>query len=183
LFLSCLLALGSSACDSDIACPGHIDPRGPPTAVIQVANGSANIAAVQIVEGPCTANLSYAWGVDAMAAASVSLSLRSDAATGCLIEVFSSDGRCEVVTVAIATHASSPQYHCPDNSDCCGKSSVVSITLAPFTTISPYATDITFRENPCPGSDGGTAGTDGGDLDASGVDGGALDGPIDRTID
>ena len=180
--LGCLLALVISACESDIVCPGHIDPWGSPTAIIRVANGSATIAAVQVREGPCTATMRYEWGVDAMAAANVSLSLRSDAGDGCLVDVFSSDGRCEVVTVTITTYpagTSSTQYHCSDNSDCCGKSAVVPVTFGARSTIAPYETDISFRENPCPGYDGGAASVDGGALDLSVVDGGAMDRAID----
>jgi hypothetical protein len=179
IVLGYLLVLGTPACDSDIACPGHIDPRSPASAIIRVVDGAATIAAVAVVAGPCTANLDRYSSVDAMTTASVSVSLRSDAGTGCLIEVFSDDGRCEAVTVTIATYASSPQYHCVDNSNCCGKSAVVAVTLGPYSTIAPYETDVSFRENPCPGYDGGTAGVDGRALDAGAGDGGAIDRAID----
>jgi hypothetical protein len=179
LLLGFFVALGISACDSDIVCPGHIDPRGPPTAIIRVADASVAITAAQVVEGPCTAKLYDGWADGALVVAGVSLSLRSDAGAGCLVEVFSSDGRCEVVAVTIATYASSPQYHCSDNSDCCGKAAVVSVTLAPYSTITPYATDLTFGHNPCPGYDGGAASVDGGALDVSMVDGEAIDRAID----
>ena len=167
LLLGFLMALGSSACESDIVCPGHIDPMGPPTAVIRVADGSLTITAAQVVEGPCTAKLYDGWADGAIVVAGVSLSLRSDAGNGCLVEVYSSDGRCEVVTVTVATHPGSTLYHCGSNSNCCGKEAVVLVTFPAISTIDPYRTDITFRENPCPGHDGGAASVDGGALDAS----------------
>lgn len=173
LLLGCLVALGTSACESDIVCPGHIDLQGPPTAFIRVANGSPTIEAAQVVEGPCTAKLYDGWADGAIVVAGVSLSLRSDAGNGCLVEVFSSDGRCQVVTVTVATYPGGTLYHCADNSNCCAKEAVVPVTFAAVSTIAPYQTDITFRENPCPGHDGGTASVDGGALDASMVDGGA----------
>jgi hypothetical protein len=175
-----VFALGISACGSDMVCPGHIDPSGQPSATIRVADGSASIAAVQVVEGPCAATLNSYWGVDAMAVASVAVSLRSDAGNGCLIEVFSSAGQCELVMVTISTYPASttPQYHCFDNSDCCEKSAVVAVTWPPRSTIAPYETDVSFGKNPCPGS-GETASLDGGALDASVQDGGAMDRAID----
>ena len=102
-----------------------------------------------------------------MAVTSVSLSLHSDAGNGCLVDVFSSDGRCEVVTVTITTYPAStlPQYHCFDNSNCCEKAAVVPVSSRPYSTIAPYETDVSFRNNPCPGYDGGAASMDGGAID------------------
>ena len=177
--LGCLLALAVPACESDIVCPGHLDPSGPPTATIRVADGAASIAAVEVVEGPCAATLLNGWADGSMIVAGVHISLRSDAGDRCLIHVFASDGPCEVVTVTITSFSTPSLYHCSDNSNCCAKSEVVLVPPQPYSTIAPYETDISFRENLCPGYDGGAASTDGSALDVSGVDGGVIDRAID----
>jgi hypothetical protein len=181
--LGCFLALAVPACESDIVCPGHIDPSGRPAATIRVADASASIAAVEVAEGPCAATLLDGWADGSMVVASAYVSLRGDAGDRCLIHVLASDGRCEVVTISTtsipASTSSPPHYHCLDNSNCCVKSAIVPVAPQPYSTLAPYETDISFRDNPCPGHDGGAASVDGSVLDVSGVDGGTIDRAID----
>jgi hypothetical protein len=164
------LALCTSACGEDTACPGHIDPIAPPAMQIQTSDGSSSIAAVEVVQGPCRERASYAPSDAAPGVRGVTIERDTGSAYSsgpggsCTIKIVSLDGHCVTVTATAEYHEGPTMYHCTDNTtNCCPQSQVVPFIVQRWEFTEPVM-QVSF------GDAGSCAGYDAGIVDAVAVD-------------
>lgn len=167
------LVLCLSSCGEDTVCPGHLDPFSPTLRIH--THYYDDIAAVEVVEGPCT-------GRGSGDSVTIQRNTGSGWTTGsgdpCTIKLVSRDGRClTVVATMVYFEGNTVISHCSDNSNCCPRSQVASGTFNHW-EFAESEMEISFVGAPlCAGYDAGVV--DAAAVDVDGVDAGVVDGAID----